>query len=241
MTITVRTIDTETQNPNTAMVLTLSGGGKPLTGDCVFVVIWWYEDNGAGASASIASSNLFTYNLIGEIKFATNGFAAIYAAYNVTAPAVSEVITVTKADAGNVYGNCAAMAVGGLLTASVVDQSKVSASTAGGSTSHTITCDGANAQAEEIVIAVIMVNTGSNPGITAPPSGYTDFYNFVDGSVGGPGAAGYKILSGVETSAVTFTGLPSGDSRGGVIATFKSATGGGGSTPPRNLLTLAVG
>lgn len=97
-----------------------------------------------------------------------------------------------------------------------------------GGTSLTITATMANANAQDLVVAVGVYFTSS------PPSGYTSLWT--DSTVFGVEAV-YKVTSGIETSSVAWTGLAMQDLYG-VLITLKAPPAAGGAS--NNMLLLGV-
>lgn len=207
-----------------------SFSGTPVVNNHVFLGIsGWDNDLTAIGTASV-TDNQTPANTYTENKELTNLsydiFASLYSSKVVTASGTFTVtITFT---ASNTYTAWSAVEFSGLDTSTWLDQSG-SAESATGDAS--ITASGANTTASGLALAVTVVNnsdTDINIGDT-PPSGYTNISVYEDSQNVIGHSFVYKIYSGSETSAATWT--HDNTSQTGwvaVIATYKAAGGGGG-------------
>jgi hypothetical protein len=148
--------------------------------------------------------------------------AEIWECPNVTKASGTFTITVTFST--NAWGAGAAIEVSGLDTAGTLDRTGTF-NTGTGDTTPGVVASAANTVATDLVVALFS-SASSSPtnAITGPTTGYTQIFEHEDGNSSNSGAAGYKVLSGIETSSADWT---QGDNVGyaAVIATFKIASG----------------
>lgn len=86
-------------------------------------------------------------------------------------------------------------------------------------TTISATASGANANPGDLVIAIVNCSSQATDFSVAPSSGYTGLAIFSGGSNGISTTAGYKVLSGIETSAVSAS-WTTGGYASAVVATF---------------------
>ncbi len=213
------------QGPAQSVVLnfnatqTMSFAVLPTVGNHVFVVASGYH-----AAGDIAPT--ITDNQAGN-TYASNSYLysdPVFAfIYSVKVVGSSGTFTVSLDPTGSSnYITWRIIEVSGLATSSHLDQVGSTTATA---TSGTVTAAGANAQANMFVVAAMATSGSTNPQlISDPPSGYTSIYLFDNGSTGEPAEAAYKIITGAETSAASWTWTDSAKWVG-VIATYKAAAG----------------
>lgn len=123
----------------------------------------------------------------------------------------------------------------GMATSSVRDQTGVVGSTAFGTVTMTATVGGATAQASELVIAAMAIetNSGASAAISDPPTGLTSAVSLALNNAWQSSNFGYEaayaILSTTGTPAAIWTWTGAGTtSHQGIITTYKAATAGGG-------------
>jgi hypothetical protein len=149
--------------------------------------------------------------------------AEIWECPNVTK--ASGTFTVTVTFSTNAWGAAAGVEVSGLDTAGTLDQMGTS-NTGTGDTTPGVVASDANEAADSFAVALFSSASSSPSNAITGPTGYTQIFEHEDGNAANSGAAGYKILSALETSSAAWT---QGDNVGyaAVIATFKVAAGGG--------------
>lgn len=220
------------QTASNITVATYSFPVQPTVGNHIIIVLTgWRGPGGVSGVSDNQSGN--SYNIDKQQIGGNSGtrVTAVVSSGKITASSGTFTVSVTFV-ATNTYAQWAVLEVSGLNTTTWLDQTGANTSAAT-STSLTVTASGANTQANDLVVAAFAGD--STNGISNPPSGYTSLYVDQDAVVTGAEGA-YKIVSGVETSASTWTFNASGFGTAGVLATYKAAAGGGGAAPTRSLL-----
>lgn len=191
-------------------------------GNSIYVCVTGQQTGGYSV-ASIADTAGNTYARVvqsGLDQSQSRLRTEIWAAHNIAAQA-SNVVTITHTQTTNNTGHAIALEVsaGGVQS---TDQTG-SDTDAQDDQSITVTCGGANTDASAIVIAACGgYNDVLQPDITLP-SGFTSLYSYVPGasSYRPPARFAYKILSGTETSSVTFDIAVNDVALCAAIASFK--------------------
>lgn len=151
----------------------------------------------------------------------------IASALNVVGSAVSVTITPTVGGSGTFYCNGNITEFSGTLTASALDSVSAAADIAGSTTSATATLSGNTAQADELLIALLVIDdTTTNAHISTPASsGYTSIGVDHDANNSIGYEASYKVVSSVGTHSAgwTFDSIVDGVV---LIAAYKAAAGG---------------
>lgn len=222
-----------------AMLISSTAFGAPATGsNCTALT---KATTAATSAANLASTPTVGNKVwVGVSEYAIGSYIAATAADNQSNTYVSnaakhagvtlpEGLIVFSADVGTASGTFTvtitshsttssfawmACEMTGVLTSSAFDKAGT-AEGANPSTSITVTASGANAQASEIVFACIYDGNGGNAA-----SGYTVLYS--DTTLIGSWC-GYKVVSGIETSAASWTYSSFTDALA-VLATYKAAS-----------------
>lgn len=126
---------------------------------------------------------------------------------------------VTPAEGAN--GAIGLIEASSTLGALSVDQISGAADVAGASTSLTVTNPSANAVATDLAVSLICVSSGDTTSFAVPPSsGYTALIERSLNTDGMCVTAGYKILTGIETTAASASWGATGFAAGALV-TFK--------------------
>lgn len=205
----------------------LNFGFTPTQGNRMFALVGNHDGNetvGGTDISSIATTN-FTWAVISSAKvnFGTNSrnLCTIWTATVPASPGTTGTITFNTTVAN--YYNAIFVEVSG-LHASPVDQVKTGTA-AGSTTSLAITADGANAQADELVLAALQSDHFSaSAGAAVAATGYTTLGSH--NSTLAPAFNGSrKIVSAGETSSATWSSLSSSNNGLlGVLVTLKAAS-----------------
>lgn len=137
--------------------------------------------------------------------------------------------------AGNAYISATAQEWSGMVTSGVLDRTGI------GANALTATASAANTGADRLVITAVVADLGSSNNNFGTPSGYTLLDRENDSNSFTGYQAAYKTVSALETSTATHTATGGTASQyDTVIATFKIAAGGGGTslTPGQDAIAL---
>jgi len=105
----------------------------------------------------------------------------------------------------------------------VVDVTNTAQDISGANTSLTVTNGSANANASELVVAIITTSGSGNDFTVPPSSGYSTLTLASANSNGVSSSSGYKVTSGIENSAASWTWGTAGFASA-VIVTFLPAS-----------------
>jgi hypothetical protein len=223
MTITV--VQKSTQGNATATPGTTTFPSLPTAGNTIIVTLALFSatavtvtDNQTGNTYTLVpSTSSFTASACGVAMYICSNVKVTTGTFTVSA-AITGASIVCISEAIEVSG----------LASSPNDQATAS-KLASASTTRTVTAPGANAQANELVVAVLSADTGSaSSAITDPPTtGYTSMMVQQNGSTFVGAEAAYKVVTAVETSSAVWTSFASASTSAWAIATFKAAPSGG--------------
>lgn len=183
---------------------TLSGGNQPVSGRKLYLAIGAW--NGVGAVGdSVSDDKSSSWSRKDNSTAVSNTRAMIFGCDYASSGDLT--ITVNRG-AGNwngVYSTLSVIEVDDLI-ASELDTGARGASE--GNTSGTdasATAGGATAQAANLLLACMAVNTSSNPAGISTPSGWTEVMLENDGSANECGNFCYKYISAVETPSIAWS------------------------------------
>lgn len=200
-----------------------SFGTLPSVNNHVFALVSRWNNPGTSTTFSDNQANTWATD---KHRAAATGLQSASAGSAKVATS-SGTFTVTAAAAGSNYWEWIGVEFSGLASASHLDQTG-EATQGTGSTSITVTAAGANAQADDLVLAVC-ANSSSDAtiNISHPPTGYTGLAVQQNATATCGHESCYKIVSALETSACTWTyDSTTGEGVSAAIATYKAAAGG---------------
>jgi len=203
---------------------TISWVTPPVAHAAAFVCVSVFD----GSVSSITDNQGNTFTAVGSKVNVDVSCYIYYCADIGAAPTGTYTVTVNISAAGFHAGSAFGFWISNPGAGTILDKQGNASGTA---TSATVTCSGANAQAAEVVVAILVADNSPAPaGISDPATtGYTTFGVEQDAGTYIGGQASFKVLAATETSSAHWTWTNSG-AWAAYIATFKLA-GGGGGTP----------
>lgn len=131
-------------------------------------------------------------------------------------------ITITTSRGTGNYFECVGVEYSGLASASWLDQVGTGSGTTGANAAN-VTASGANSQANEVVIAAVVVDTNDATVNLSTPTGYTERGVNQDSTATIGFESADKTISGSETSSAAWNHDSATVGWGAVIATYKLA------------------
>jgi hypothetical protein len=212
---------------------------SPTTGQSVVVCFQMYCGTFTAAS-TCADNQSNTYNQVAVSNQVSTASVrtAFFIAENIGTPSGTFTVTVTSNGVSTNEGMVVALAFD--ATTGVFDVSAASGATSqSGGFSPSPGTTASTAQANELILAALIVDSGQNPAVSPtpdPPSGWTNAAQLQNGTVHVPCRADYKEVSATGTQTITWASLPDPTVGGGsglwsgLIGTFRETAAGGG--PP---------
>lgn len=230
MAISIERTIAKTPFSNVSASSSISFASLPAVGSVVIVEIIHFATS-ADLTSVADNQGHGNYTLVkGTVAGLGNLVRAYIASMVVATSSGTFTITIDWGPAAGNYANAGANSWLG-LSATPSDQTGANAGTQT-ATDASVSAGGANAQADELVVAVASVNVPSDGAIniTTAATGYTNLFNEQSDLVTIAGSADYKIVSASETSAASWShDAADGAPQAGwsaVIATFNAAAGG---------------
>lgn len=227
MAIVIEQLHTKINSDSTnGSAQTASFTSTPTIGNYVFLVVSGYL-NSTDLNPTVTDNQATGGNTYHRDSYLHRTSCTAYV-YSAPVTKASGTFTISITAPAGTYMAWTILEVSG-LSASALDQ--VGTLSAGSGTSGTVTAAGANGQASELVIACISAaGSNSNESFTDPASsGYSSLYVENNGTIHATGEGAYKIVSGIETSAASWTWVSNVENVG-ALATYKGASAGATAT-----------
>lgn len=209
---------TSTTSPVTTASMTSQATGS------TFIAFMMWE----GATfTSIADSKSNTWSLLGSEQAFGPGSARcrMYSCVNGTGGA-SHTVTLTTG-AGSIYASLFLLELLGVATSSAQDGTTQQGTDSASPYTRSIT----TTNADDVLIAGISTNSGTNPSSLSESSGFTIQQEQTNATIQYTGGIATRIVSAIDTYTPSFTQTGGASTSGMILVAFKAAAGGASIAP----------